>query len=101
MRKVNRVSEKSRLELLANLIPIQHFNTSDFPGDNVEYEDPFLGCQSHIPMTRAEPAFWIGSCVERSAKTIPAAASLHTLQSRHLCSQFGFALLDEKLSKFS
>jgi hypothetical protein len=61
---------------LPYIFPVENLHTSDFPGDNVEYEHTFVGCQGDIPMTGAEAAFWLRLRVERGAEIIPAAATV-------------------------
>jgi hypothetical protein len=81
---------------LPYIFPVENLHTSDFPGDNVEYEHTFVGCQDNIPMTGAEAAFWFGLRVEHGAEIIPAAAALQNCQAGDLGSQFGLAFLGQE-----
>ncbi len=70
------ISGKSRLKLLTNLVSIEHFDAGNRLPDNVEYEHPFLGGQSYVPVTRTKAALRLRLCVERRAKVSPAAAAV-------------------------
>jgi hypothetical protein len=96
---LNGISGKSRLELLPNIFPVKNLDARNFPVHNIEDEHPLLGCQGYIPMTGAVRTLGFGAGVERGAEVIPAAATVHNSQTGDLGSQFGFALLDEKLPK--
>ena len=100
-RRAKGISGKSHLELLPKLVTIEHFDAGNRLPDNVEYEHPFLGRQSYVPVTRTEAALRFRLCVERRAEVAPAAAAVENHQFRHLCCQFPFTLLDEKLPKLS
>jgi hypothetical protein len=82
-----------------NIFPVENLHTSDFPGDNVEYQHPLSGCQGYIPMTGTVGTTGFRPRVERGAEVVPAAASVENHQSRHLCCQSALALLFEKLLK--
>lgn len=70
-RRAKGISGKSRLELLAKLVTIEHFDAGNRLPDNVEYEHPFIGRQSYVPVTRTEAALRFRLCVERRAEVAP------------------------------
>ncbi len=90
---------KDRIQLCPNIVTVENLNTGDFPGDNVKNQHPVLRHQAHIPVTGTEAAIRLRLSVERAADVVTAAATVENLQSRHLCSKFGFAPLFEKLAK--
>ena len=87
------------MEHLPNILPVENLHTSNLPAVNVKYQHPIFRHQAHIAVTGSEVAFGLGLRVKSRAEVIPAAATVENLQSRYLCSQFGFALLFEKLPK--
>jgi hypothetical protein len=87
------------MQLFSNILPVENFNTSNFPGDNVKDEHPLIGCQGDVPVTRAVGTNRLRLRVKRGAEVVPAVATVEDTQARHLCGQFGFALLDEKFPK--
>ena len=92
-------SGKDFIQFLPNIAPVENFDTGDFPGDDIQYQHPFLGCQGNIPMTGTVGTIGFGFRVERGADVIPARAPLENSQALHLSRQFVFALLDEELPK--
>jgi len=93
-------SRKFDEKFVPNLITVQNFNRSDFLGDHVKYQHPFLRLKSHVPVIGAVCALGFRQYVKRSAKIITAVTSFDHGQSRHLARQFGFALFGKKLLQF-
>jgi len=86
-------SGKDFIQFLPNIAPVENFDTGDFPGDDIQYQHPFLGCQGNIPMTGTVGTIGLGLRVKHGAEVVAAAAPVENHQPRHLCSQFGFAML--------
>jgi len=94
-----RTSRKDRIQLLPNIVSVEKFHTGDFPGNNIEYQHPLIGCQGYIPMTGTEATLRLWLRVERGAEVAPTAASVPNGQAGDLGSEFRLALLFEKLPK--
>jgi len=82
-------------------LSVENFNTHNLPVHNVQYQQrPFAQQQAHISVPGAVTAFRLGLRVKRATTDVaPTAATVVNSQGVNLGSQFGFALLDEKLAK--
>ncbi len=87
-------------KLLPNFISIQNFNTRNLATNHIQDQHPCLRYQHHVSVVPAIGSLRFGLHVERRAEVITATASLQHSQSRHLGSQFGFALFYQQLLEF-